>query len=390
MAIANKSSIALLATIIFSRMLGLFMFLPVFAIAGQDLAESNWTRIGLAIGIYGLFQALLQLPFGILSDRYGRRPLVLFGLLLFAAGGIIAGLSDSIWGVILGRALQGAGAVSSAILAWAADLTPVEDRSKAMAVLGMVIGLAFGLSLFIGPVLYDAVGLSGLFYFTSGLAALGMLVSLWVPEQQQKNPQAIQIRAVFSAVVGNKWPFNFSVFLLHFLMTGLFLVLPSLLANVGLTLLSQHAWMYLPTMALGFFIMLPMMIYAEKKQRILAIIQLNIALLAVSLLILQLHLHGLWVAALGLLVYFTAFNLLEALMPSWVSRLAEQENTKGASLGAYAASQFLGAFAGSSVGGMMLDYNGLQPWLWTLLAVVIAWYFVIRLIFITQQGRRQA
>lgn len=374
----QNSYIAFLAVIVFARMLGLFILLPVFSVAGQSLEGATWPLIGLAIGIYGLFQAFLQLPFGFISDRIGRKKVVIFGLVLFALGGVIAGLSEGIWGVIIGRAIQGAGAVSSAILAWAADLTEPKKRSKTMAILGMVIGLAFAMAMFLGPLLIESIGLSGIFYVTTALAVIGLLLTLFIPENQVLSKAEVRFEHFKQALFGELSRYNFSVFVLHFVMTGLFLILPAVLVDSGLPDLTVHAWVYLAVMLLSFLLMLPLMIYAEKRKRVVAIIQLGIAILAAGLLLLQLYDKSLYFLFAGLLIYFVAFNLLEALMPSWISRLAEQQNTKGASLGAYSASQFIGAFMGSVIGGIILRSNDFNYWVWALIAITIAWYFAMR------------
>lgn len=344
-----------LAGIFAVRMLGLFMILPVFTLYADDFAGATPTLIGLAIGAYGFTQALLQIPFGLLSDRFGRKRIIAAGLLLFALGSVVAALADGIWGVILGRALQGAGAIAAAVMALAADLTREEHRTKAMAVIGMSIGLSFALALVLGPWLGHWVGLSGIFWLTAGLALLALAILRWsVPQPVVSRPHrdAEPIPAQFLAVLrdGRLLRLDYGILSLHLILTASFVSLPLVLRdNLGLAP-AQHAWLYLPVLVLSVAVMIPFVIQAEKQQRMKPVFLAAIAMVLVAELALaqwQDRLAGL-VAAL--FVFYVGFNILEATLPSLISKTAPADS-KGTAMGFYSSSQFLGAFLGGGLGG---------------------------------------
>ena len=259
-----------LSSVFALRMLGLFMLLPVFSVIGQQLDGYTPALVGLAIGAYGLTQAIFQIPFGWLSDRYGRKPIILFGLVLFVIGSIVAAMSDHIYGVIAGRLLQGGGAIASAIMALAADLSRDEQRTKIMASIGMSIGAAFAIAMIIGPTLASWVGLQGLFLVIAGLAVVAILVIYFLtpnPESQFVQRDAIASKSQFSIIFkdGQLMRLNFGIFTLHFLLTSFFVAFPNRLLGLGVDL-SEHSWIYLITMVAAVILMLPMIIIAEKKQ----------------------------------------------------------------------------------------------------------------------------
>ena len=341
-----------LAGVIAFRMLGLFMILPVFMLLAADMPGFTPAKAGLAVGIYGLTQAILQQPFGKLSDRFGRRPVMLAGLALFAIGGVAAALAESIEMLIAGRALQGCGAIAGVALAFAADHTREQNRSVIMAIIGMGIGASFLLSMMISVPLSTLLGLNGLFWLTAIFGVLGMLLVLSLPAAQIPKEEVLQ-ESGRSATV---WLFAFSVFLLHAVMTLLFVVLPGMLVSQFGFELEYHWRIYVPSMLGSVILVFPLLRrMAARKQESsalpLAFLTLGGALGLMSL--------GGSLAAMVLfaLTFFLAFNLLEAAMPSLVSKLTGTSG-RGRKMGLYTTFQFLGAFAGGLGGGWLLGYGG--------------------------------
>ena len=357
----EKKAAFSLASVFGVRMLGLFMILPVFAIYGEQLAGYSPIWLGLAIGAYGLTQALLQIPMGILSDKYGRKPVILAGLVVFLIGSIVAAVSTTIYGVVLGRAIQGMGAIASAILALAADLTREEQRPKVMATIGMFIGLSFTFAMILGPIVADAFGLSGLFWFTGFLTILAMLmIQFMVPYSINKAPRGDSVALPEQIVKLIRHPqlsrLNLGVFILHMALTACFVTLPKQFVASGLAL-ESHWQIYLPTLLGSFFLMVPFMIFAMKKQQEKPMFSAAVALLSLALFLLWLLPTGLWSLVLSVVLFFTAFNYLEATMPSILSRIAPA-GVKGSVMGIYSSSQFLGAFVGGIVGGFVASSYG--------------------------------
>lgn len=341
------------------RMLGLFIILPIFALYAETLpgGESHFL-IGIALGAYGLTQAILQIPAGWLSDRYGRKPVIVVGLLLFAAGSFIAASADNIYWIIAGRVIQGAGAINAAVMALTADLTREEHRTKAMAMIGMTIGVTFSISMVLSPLLYKTIGMSGMFALIGVLAFVSIAVVLWfIP-----NPKITRFHSDTEAntsklkeVLANRdlLRMDFGVFTLHAILMSVFMQVPFILRADGLD--AQHQWqVYLPVMLIAFVLMVPPIVIAEKKAKLKQVFMLSIALAAVAQLAL-LFLHGsvLGVAA-ALLLFFTAFNVLEATQPSIVSKISPLA-AKGTAMGVFSSVQFLGAFFGSAMGGLLMQ-----------------------------------
>ena len=350
-----------LATVFGLRMLGLFMILPVFAIYGEELSGYSPIWLGLAIGAYGLTQALLQIPMGILSDKYGRKPIILIGLVIFCFGSIVAAMSDTIYGVVIGRSIQGMGAIASAVLALAADLSREEQRPKVMATIGMFIGVSFTVAMVVGPIVAEAFGLSGLFWFTAVLTVLAMvMIQFMVPNSVNKAPRGdnVALPAQLSKLI--KHPqltrLNWGVFILHMALTACFITLPKQFVDNGLAL-EQHWQLYLPVLLGSFFIMVPFMIIAIKKQREKLMFTFAVGLLTLSLLLMWALPSGFWFLVLSIGLFFTAFNYLEATMPSILSRIAPA-GVKGSVMGIYSSSQFLGAFTGGLIGGILASNFG--------------------------------
>lgn len=348
-----------LSSIFALRMLGMFLILPVFAVHAHSLpGGDNATLVGLAMGIYGLTQAFGQIPFGAASDKYGRKRIIIIGLLLFAAGSFVAAFAQSLAWVIVGRALQGAGAISAAVTAFVADTTREEQRTKAMAMVGSSIGLTFALSLITAPVLYAVIGMSGIFALTGVLSLLAILVVAFVvPPAPPKLPAS---RVPFSEVLANGelMRLNFGVFALHLTQMAMFVVVPAALVQHADLPLAFHWKVYLPVVLVSFVMMLPPILIGERRSKMK---QVFIAAIALMLLVqlgfwLFLGHPGHWsLLAMLLLAFFIAFNILEACQPSLVSRLAPPA-AKGAALGVYNTLQALGLFCGGALGGWLTQH----------------------------------
>ncbi|CUA87084.1 MFS transporter [Pseudidiomarina woesei] len=351
-----------LAAVFGLRMLGLFLIMPVIAIYGQKYPDYTPLLIGLAIGAYGLTQALLQIPLGMLSDRIGRRPVIVGGLLIFAVGSLVAATADTLWSIVVGRALQGAGAIAAAILALAADITRDSQRPKVMATIGMFIGLSFALALVLGPLLGAQIGLSGLFYFTAVSAVFGIFVLLLaVPKVAQKSARGdlIPLKSELGLLFKDRQlaRLNGGVFVLHCVLTAFFVVVPLQLMRGGLAA-NDHAWLYLPTLIASFAFMIPMLIKAERQRQQPRFFRIAIALvLAAVAVIVFVPAHWTYLA-IAVVLFFTGFNFLEATLPSSLTRFAPA-GRKGSASGIYATFQFFGAFVGGAVGGSVYQHFGL-------------------------------
>lgn len=353
-----------LATIYMLRMLGMFLILPVFAVLARDLPDASPTLIGFAISAYGLTQAVFQIPFGIWSDRYGRKRVITVGLVLFVLGSALAAVSGSLHGIILGRMLQGAGAVAAVVMALAADLTREEHRTKAMALIGISIGISFALSMVAGPVLSIWFGLKGLFWLITGLAILSIVVLHAVvpnPGVSRFHRDAQVRTGALSRVFRNPelLRLDFGIFCLHLILTATFVVLPLVLKDrLGLPT-SQHWHVYLPVFGLAIASMVPFVILAEKKRKMKPVFLAFIAVIVLSDVGFA-WLKGEFWGVFGLLyLFFTGFNLLEATLPSMISKIAPPD-LKGTAMGVYSTAQFLGAFAGGAGGGWIYGVYGIE------------------------------
>lgn len=352
-----------LALVYAFRMLGMFMVLPVLATYGGDLAGSTPALIGLAIGAYGLTQAVLQIPFGMLSDRIGRRPIIYVGLVIFAAGSLLAAGADSIWGVIAGRILQGAGAISAAVMALLSDLTREQHRTKAMAMIGMSIGISFAVAMVVGPLLTRAFGLSGLFLVTGVMALVGILIVLfWVPHtdrQTRHRESGVARQALLPTLKnGQLLRLDAGIFSLHAMLMASFVALPLALVERGGLPKEGHWWVYLTALVIGFIAMLPFIIIGEKQRRMKQLLVASVAVLLLCELFFLWFGTTLVALVVGMVVFFTAFNWLEAALPSLISKVAPAGG-KGTAMGVYSTSQFLGAAVGGILGGWLYQYNGL-------------------------------
>ncbi len=380
---AERRAAFSLAGIFSLRMMGLFMILPVFSLYAETLeAQPAPVLIGLAIGIYGLTQALLQIPFGMLSDRIGRKPVITGGLLLFAAGSVVAATADTLLGVIVGRALQGSGAIAAAVMALTADLTREEHRTKAMAVIGMSIGLSFALSLALGPILDTWIGVPGIFWLTAvlalgGIALLHFGVPRAVPGRFHRDTEPVP--AFFKAVLKNTdlLRLDLGIFTLHMILTATFVALPFALRDEAGIAADSHGYVYLPILLLALALMVPLVIVAEKRRRLKEVFLLAVALVALAQLGLMLG-HGSLAAVIAaLLAFFIAFNVLEALLPSLIAKFAPADK-KGTAMGVYSTSQFLGAFAGGVLGGVLYGRYGVEGVFGACALAALGWWLLAR------------
>ncbi|RJS92189.1 MFS transporter [Salinisphaera sp. Q1T1-3] len=369
-----------LAGIFSLRMLGLFMIYPVFTFYAQNLTGSTPTTVGLALGAYGLTQAILQIPFGFASDRIGRKRMIALGLLIFAAGSVVAALSTTIYGVIFGRILQGAGAVGSTILALNADLTHEESRTKAMATIGLTIGLAFALALVAGPLLNAWVGVPGIFWFTALLAIAGIAVLYLVtptPRNVRSHRDTQAVPALFGRVLadGELLRLDFAIFALHAILTASFIALPNMLRGV-LGIHQDWQWIiYLPTLAVSVALMIPAVILAEAKRRMKPVFVASVAVLCLTPAVFAVYRDSLVEILVLLTLFFAAFNIMEASLPSLISKVAPAD-AKGTAMGIYSSSQFLGIFIGGTVGGWAYGFLG-EPGVFGFCALVGAVWLIV-------------
>ena len=373
----ERRTVASLALLYSFRMLGLFMVLPLLALYAGDMAGATPALIGLALGIYGLSQALLQIPFGWLSDWIGRKPVILAGLLLFAGGSLLAATADSVAGLVLGRALQGAGAIASTVMALAADLTRPDQRTKAMALIGMSIGLSFALALVLGPLIASAGGLSLVFHVTTGLALLGMAIVIWLvpapPVIREVHPDVGARLGLIPRALRNTalLRLNAGVFVLHFVLMACFLLVPQFLESQGGLPRDRHWLVYLPALLLSIAGMVPMMIAAERGGRPWQMFVLGIVLLFGAVAALGFSADTLLFYA-ALWLFFVGFNYMEATLPSLLSRVVF-EGGKGTAMGVFSTCQFLGAFAGGAAGGWILQYWGAEAVVALCLGLILLW-----------------
>ena len=362
---SQKTALIALATIMSIRMLGLFMILPVFSTAAAKFSNATPELIGLTLGIYGLTQALFQMPLGMLSDHIGRKPVILGGLLLLLIGSVIAARAHTMSILLLGRALQGSGAIGSTVLALTADLTKEASRSKAMALMGLAIGFAFTLALILGPILNGLFGLSGIFWTTSILAIFAMVLLVNVIPNTSILLTKIQNDTIFQrlkVVLKNKdlLTFNFGIFSLHAILTALFLILPMILLHT-INLSEWHQVdLYLSVLFFSFLFALPFIMIAEKKNLTQSFFLGAITMIIIIEFLFSLFHHSFIAIAFLLLVFFTAFTFLEANLPSLVSKIAPA-HLKGTAMGVYSSCQFFGIFIGGALGGLILkkaDFSG--------------------------------
>ena len=377
MSTLERRAVGSLALLYSFRMLGLFMVLPLLALYAADLPGASPLYIGMALGGYGLSQALFQIPLGWLSDRVGRKPVIIGGLMVFLAGSVVAGAATSMGGVVFGRVLQGAGAIAATVMALVADLTRDEQRTKAMAIIGASIGLSFGLAIVIGPLIAAFGGLSAVFYLTAMLAAVGILVVIVaVPTPQAPPTQHAEVgaqRGLIGAAlqVPGLRRLYLGIFTLHFVLTASFLLVPQALEEVLGVVRSNHWQVYLPVLVLSLLGILPLMRLAEYHGRIALVLPGSILLLLVSVTGISL-VTSVPVYYLSLWLFFVMINYLEATLPSLVSKTVFAGG-KGTAMGIFSTSQFLGIFAGGALGGWVLQSTGAPGLLALCLLPGLAW-----------------
>jgi len=352
-----------LAMVFALRMFGMFSILPVLAIYAQNLpGGASPFLVGIALGIDGLAQAFLQIPFGLLSDRYGRKRVIYAGLALFALGSFIAAGADDIYIIILGRLVQGTGAIAAAVIALTADLTREEHRAKSMAMIGISIGVTFSASMVIGPALAHVIGVSGIFAMTGvlAIAAMGVIYAV-VPNPQvsRVHADAETVPAQIAAVLKNPelQRLDFGIFSLHAAMRGLFVVIPLVLLKDGQLPVSEHWKVYLPVMAISFIAVIPAIIVGETRGKMKQVFCGAVALLLISTLLMAVSIHYFPGVVTALFLFFLAFNLLEATLPSLVSKIAPA-GSKGTAIGVYNSFQFFGLFLGGALGGFLAQHVG--------------------------------
>jgi predicted MFS family arabinose efflux permease len=373
----ERRAVASLALLYSFRMIGLFMVLPLLALYAADMPGATPALIGLALGGYGLTQALLQIPLGWLSDQVGRKQVIIGGLLMLVAGSVVAGMADTVYGIIIGRAMQGAGAIAGTVMALVADLTGEEQRTKAMALVGISIGLAFAVAIVLGPLVAAAGGLSGVFWFTALLAVIGIgVVLVLVPTPERVGIEHSDVGARRGLILRSlREPalarLNFGVFTLHFTLMACFLVLPGFLEELAGVDRAHHWQVYLPTLILSIVGMVPMLRMAERGGRPRETFLLGIGMTFVSVAILGFTASAV-ALYVGLWLFFVGFNYLEATLPSLVSK-SVFPGGKGTALGVYSTCQFFGIFCGGAIGGWVLQAGGTNALITLCLGVLACW-----------------
>ncbi|MDH3645590.1 MAG: MFS transporter [Gammaproteobacteria bacterium] len=353
---SERRAVATLALVLALRLFGLFVLLPVLALYAGDLPGATPMLAGLTVGAYGITQALFQVPAGLLSDRIGRKTVIVLGLFIFAAGSVVAALSDSITGIIIGRILQGAGAISAAVTALVSDLTRDEVRTRVMAIIGVSVGMAFLLALALGPTLSKTVGVSGLFWLGAILAFVAALAIVFGPGSWSPPARVAGVRLRDGLLNGNLFSLHLGVFLLHAILTATFVSVPYLLRDTLGIETGAHSRVYLLALLMSLAGTVPLILAVERLGRPGLVFGLAIGLLALA----QFGLLGVsdqGGVIVAMAIFFAGFNFLEARLPARVSQLAEQE-VRGGAFGVYATSQFLGAFVGGVAGGAILGAAG--------------------------------
>ncbi|MGH8302005.1 MAG: MFS transporter [Steroidobacteraceae bacterium] len=371
---------ASLAAVFSVRMLGLFMIYPVFAAFARHLAGATPYKIGVALGIYGLSQGALQMPFGTLSDRIGRKTMIVIGLAVFGVGSAVAASATTIDGMIIGRLLQGAGAIGSVVLALVADLTAEKNRTKAMALVGMTIGFSFLVAIVTGPAIGGWIGVGGIFWLMAALAPVGIAITLFIvpaAPRPRVQPEAETVPALIGASLRNPelLRLDFGIFALHAMLTASFLVVPGLLRGT-LAISSREQWLvYLPVLLVSVAVMVPAIIVAERHRRMKSVLVGGVVALVASQLMLAVGGGDPYVLLAGLVVFFSGFNIMEASLPSLVTKTAPA-GSRGTATGIYSSSQFLGIFAGGIIGGWVHEAAGTAAVFLFASAVAIVWLLV--------------
>ena len=359
------------------RMLGLFMLFPVMSVYASDYESATPFLIGMAIGIYGLTQALFQIPFGYLSDRFGRKPILIVGLIIFLLGSIMAANTSNIIIVVIGRAFQGGGAISAVLMAFLADSISEENRAKANAFVGFQIGVAFMLSLLIGPIISSRVGLSGLFWVIALLSFIAILIVLSLKQTKSITYYKLSLKAFKENFTKELLALDFSIFSLHLILAAGFIVMPLLIMENQIVSMLDNWQLYLPAVLLSFLGMIPLIIISEKFKKTKYILLISILLLISSQIIFFSLNLNFKIFLITLTIFFVAFNTVEALLPSLLSRTASASK-RGLAMGIFSTSQFLGTFIGGAIGGFIYDiYNLNSVFLFTIFVAIIWWLLIL-------------
>ncbi|MFT5135841.1 MAG: MFS family permease [Arenicella sp.] len=376
----ERRSVATLASVYGLRMFGLFLILPVLAIYAEQLEGATPMMMGIALGIYGITQAIFQIPFGMLSDRFGRKPLIIFGLLIFAFGSLVAAASSTIGGVIMGRALQGAGAIAAVVLALTSDLTREDQRTKAMAIIGMTIGFSFLLALIAAPILEFFIGVKGLFIMTAVLACASILV-VWKLVPTPVQTFNLEVRAVPTKMLQllrnpQLIRLDFGIFILHFVLMAMFVVVPVILLEQLQLQTHEHWRVYVPALLASIVFMVPMIILSSRKAWLMRIFFAAICILLVAQILLIWRPMGINGLIVCLFFFFWGFNLLEAMLPSLVSRVAPAAS-KGSAMGVYNTFQFTGVFFGGFLGGTLYGAFGVNTVFGMCAFLLLIWTYIV-------------
>ena len=359
------------------RMLGLFMLFPVMSVYAGDYDNATPFLIGMAIGVYGLTQAILQIPFGYLSDRFGRKPILLVGLLIFLLGSIMAANTSNIILVVIGRAFQGGGAISAVLMAFLADSVSEENRAKANALVGFQIGVAFMLSLLIGPIISSRVGLSGLFWVIALLSIVAMLIVLSLKQSKPIAYYKLSLDAFKETFTKELLVLDFSIFSLHLILAAGFIVMPLLIIENQIVSMIDNWQLYLPAVLLSFLGMVPLIVISEKFKKTKYILLISVLLLIASQIIFFSLKLNFAVFLMTLTIFFIAFNTFEALLPSLLSRTVSSSK-RGLAMGIFSTSQFLGTFFGGAIGGLIYDIYDLNSvFLFTIFVAIIWWLLIL-------------
>lgn len=377
----ERKSIGALAGVYGLRMFGLFLLLPVLAIYAEQLNGASPMLMGIALGVYGITQAIFQIPFGMLSDRFGRKPMIIVGLLIFTFGSLVAAFADNIGGVIVGRALQGTGAIAAVVLALTSDLTRESQRTKAMAMIGMTIGVAFLLALIAAPILQIFIGVKGLFLMTAFLAVMSMLV-IWKIVPTPVQTFNLEVRAVPTTMLGllrhkQLIRLDIGIFILHFILTAIFVVVPIILLQQTNIESGLHWQVYVPALLASIVFMVPMIILSARKKWLMRVFMAAVCILLFAQCLLMWRPLGIIGITICLFFFFWGFNLLEAMLPSLVSRVAPAAS-RGSAMGVYNTFQFLGVFFGGFVGGILYGKLGVDAVFMICGLMLLVWVCLIQ------------